>query len=290
MRRAVVSLVAASLGLGACGLVSGLDGLGVSDATVDAPSDAGTIDVASPCEAGACGAPAGFAPIWLATDRNGACAGAQDIVMDPTPPGTASCKCSCTPTPSCVPQPYITVYEGSNCGTFGSLDVVVDGGCNAFDAAVPADLRIPAFAPADASCSGSVSGGGALPSILGRLCSVSDCSACAAPAGFQLCYYAAGQATCPDGMKSHVVGTAAQADCAACSACTTHGSCGGTFTLYTSSSCTGGSTVVTVGGVCHGGAGTYTSTRYVPTFDGGCTPGASTATLDVTSEGTVCCP
>jgi hypothetical protein len=290
-----------------CGLVSGLDGLTVGDASVDAGGDGGGSDagasdgapadvqIGPACEAGACGAPVGFQPILFATDQSTACAGSTDVIVDPgsAPPGACSCTCSTTAT--CYPQ-TLAFSTGASCHIPVSTSIVLDGGCDpASNTQIPSPIAVGPFPlGAGSSCSSSVVKTGTIPSTPGRLCGVAACDVCTAPAGYKLCYYAPGAVSCPNGTTPHVVATSAALACSSCTACSISGKCGGTMRLYADSACSqilasapvDGTCVPSSGNFKSGGGIVYTATL----LDAGCTPGASTASRSLTAQGTVCCP
>ena len=279
--------------LAACGLVSGLDGLKVGD--LDASLDATTIsdsslDVGISCEAGACGAPDGFQPVYLALDRNGSCGGSQDVIVDPAPQSDA-CTCTCTPTSACVPQ-ALSYKEGESCTTASSSPVVLDGGCNlGSGSVVPSRMSVGPFSLDAGACTGSVSVDGVVASTAGRVCGLSSCTACAAPSGFALCFLAP-SSTCPSSMTAHTVAMAAEVSCTPCSACTATGSCGGTLAIYDDSQCLDQTDSVPVTGDCHSvSADVFGSFRYTPSLlDASCSPGTSQSGLVLTQSATICCP
>ena len=272
--------------------------VGSSDAAADV-----VIDVPIPsCDAGACGAPAGFTPVFLATgDNNAKCPASMtqtDLAADPQPGnGACTCDCSVTTQPKCVPQTLTTLGNNSpNCSARGST--LVDGGCNSAMIGLQTYIGVdpmPTVTPG--ACSGNpVANTSAVTTTKARLCTDTTCSACTAPTGYTLCYEASGAATCPGGMTAHTVGGGVTLGCAACSACSVTGTCGGTVDYYSDQLClTQIGNAVPVNGTCAtfgATGGTARSLRYSPVVTGlACTPGTtSVSSVSLGSELTVCCP
>ena len=284
------------LGLGGCGLISGLDNLGVSgDATVDAGpeviTDDSSIDVGPGCDAGACSAPLGFQPIYFALDRSTACKGSQDVIVDPGTPPPGACACTCSATESCTPASIQWTPGGSNCTGLSQLLGVLDGGCNAENTSSSPMVAIPPFPLVDASCTSTLVTGGSLPSTQGRVCSLEQCGDCTPPQGFALCYIATGKQACPTG-TSHLIASNATIACSACSACKATGECRGSVSFFGNSICDNLKGTIDVNGACVSFSfGGISGVQYNPVIaDAGCTAGSSSASVVLTAESTVCCP
>ncbi|HEY1959332.1 MAG TPA: hypothetical protein VGH28_27155 [Polyangiaceae bacterium] len=256
------------------------------------PDDAG-LDVGS-CEGGACGAPDGFQPVLFAADRNTACTGALDVVVDPGPPSAGACTCSCTPKAgACLPQAQLVGSVGlAGCSMVTTIPVALDGGCNeGTNGEPPSHAAFGPFPSTGASCSSSLQATGTIASTPGRVCPVTSCSACAPPTGFELCFAADGAVACPSGMTKHVVGSSAELACSPCTDCSVTSTCGGTLKIYDDKSCLSLTDTITVDGTCHTvqndilGGFRYTPAANQPT----CVAGTSTASVSVAAQTTVCC-
>ena len=292
--------------LAGCGLVSGLDNLGVSDASVDATLDAGvdgepaevlvddsSLDVGPSCEAGTCGAPSGFEPVFFAADQSTDCANALDVVSDPAVPAGA-CTCTCIASDTCVPQVLSYSGGGNQCSQAGALGVV-DGGCEqgSQQKSAPTKIAFPTMPLSDASTCANTLAQGSPTSTPARVCPLATCSACTAPKGYSLCFAAAGDVPCSEGMTRHVVAETATVSCGACSACSPTGACGGTVHISDDMFC--GNTIdqtINVNGSCVTTEfdifGSYQYNWSL--LDAGCTAGTSTGALKLKAETTICCP
>jgi len=284
-------------GASGCGVLSGLDGLEVGDASVDASSEASPIDasldVGPSCGAGACGAPAGFQPVLFATSAAAtSCpSGATqlDVVVDPLAPPNA-CTCTCEDSPTCLPEALV-YGTGNNCGTQTKTNITLDGGCNNAGGSIPpSHVSITPFPPTNACTNKLVTG--SLQDTHGRICGVSDCSACTAPVGFELCFAQNGDVQCPAGMKQHAVGASDSMQCGPCSACSSTATCKGNLEIFDDGACLSSDGQLPVDGTCQlVSSDFFGAFKYVPTVDPGtCTGGTSTATVSLTSRTTVCCP
>ncbi len=289
MRLRWLVLLAGSAG---CGVLSGLDGLTIGDAGVDAPADDASLDVGS-CDAGACGAPAGFQPILFATGSVPVCpAGTTqlDVVVDPVAPNGA-CSCNCNYQPSCLPQPLV-YGTGSTCTSQTKTNVTLDGGCNqASGNPPPQHVAVGPFAPTNA-CTNAVKVNGNPTDTPGRICTISSCIACSAPMGFELCFARNGDVPCPTGFTSHSVGASSSLQCSTCTMCSSTAQCKGMLQVYNDFDCLASNVQLPVDGTCQTTtSGSFGGFKYVPTVDPGvCTPGTSTATIALTEQTTVCCP
>jgi hypothetical protein len=283
-----------------CGMLSGLDGLTVTDGgNVDASDDGVlldvSIDIGPACEAGACGAPAGFQPILFANDRNTVCPSGLssiDVVVDPSPAAN-SCTCVCNYQPSCSTE-TLTYSTGINaCTQLSTTQTVLDGGCNKGSGMTPPSrMSFGPFAPTN-PCTSTLGSAGTVTSTSGRLCSVESCAACIAPVGFSLCFAQPGLVACPKGMTTHVTGENAVIECGACGACTSTATCKGTLTIYDDGACALKDDTYTVDGTCNStfDVDTLGSYKYAPSVDPGmCVPGTSVANVSVSAQTTVCCP
>ena len=283
-------------------MISGLDDLTTDGATDVATSDAGdeasdaALDVGS-CESGACGAPLGFQPVLFASDRNTACpAGATsiDAVVDPLAPPNG-CPCECTYQPTCLPQPDTFEYGILSCTTPITINAQLDGGCNAISPSLgngSFHAQMGPFSPANA-CTNAVKTPGTVSTTTGRLCSVTDCSACVSIPGFSLCYAQSGDVPCPSSLKTkHTVGTDANLSCSACSLCTSTAKCRGSLQMFSDTACATPNGTLTVDGTCQGfSSSDIHSLKYTPTLEQGtCTAGTSSASVAVAAQTTVCCP
>jgi hypothetical protein len=300
----LVGLVAcvAVAAVAGCGMLSGLDNLSVSDGSVDIDADASdsglpdvSLDIGTPCEAGACGAPSGFFPVLFAQDRNTACPGAStstDVIVDPAL-GGGNCVCTCGfQQPSCFPEAF-SYNTGNTCTSAQTTNTVLDGGCNQGSSQVPpSHWSIGPFAPTTSACTNTLAPGN-VTSAPGRICSITSCAACTAPAGMELCFAQSGNVPCPNGMKGHVIGGGAQVSCTPCTACTSTAKCKGTITVYDDSMCNFEVDKFAVDGTCNStiNVDTLGSYKYAPAVDqGSCTAGTSVATVAVAGSVTVCCP
>lgn len=315
MRRRVPHVLLLLLGglplaIAACGLVSGLDDLhvgdseGGADAVPDVPAEAAgddggstldaSLDVGS-CEGGSCNAPVGFQPVLFASDRNTACTGATDVVVDPSPALGSTCQCTCNTTAAtavCLPQPQIISSTSFACSASANVPVALDGGCNSYNQGLStSNASVGPFPLLDGGCTSKLNASGTVASTSGRLCPVASCAACQAPAGYQLCYFAAGAATCPNGMTAHTIASTATFACSACT-CAATGSCRGTLQTYSNLSCGNFLDALPVDGTCRSLKGSVIrSFQYTPSANlTGCTAGSSAAGVSLTAQGTVCCP
>jgi hypothetical protein len=284
-------------------------GIGAGDAASDATDalwdglgDVGVIpDVVVPSCDGACGAPAGFAAVLFALNQTTSCptgTTALNGAADPSIGGACACDCTVTQPPSCLPA-TLTHSIGDTagaCSTVSSLAPDVDGGCfNAGNVGLHAYWSIP---PPPVTSRGTCSSTpaddpSAVMATASRLCLDSTCQAtCNATAGFKTCLMAAGDVPCPGGYTTHHVGNVS-VSCATCSACDVGGTCGGTVSIYSDTSCTSLLGVVGVDGGCAatGGPANLGSLEYAPAIVGeSCTPGTTTGTVSLQQELTVCCP
>ena len=288
----------------ACGMISGLDGLNVVDASAvdasvdvdaadDGPADVVGIDIGTSCEAGTCGAMTNFQPV-LFTEGSGTCPQGTtsfDLIADPAPPANA-CTCACNYQPQCLPQPLV-YGTGNTCASLQNGNVTLDGGCNqGNNQQVPPHVAVGPFAPTNA-CPSKLTQSTTTPtSSPARICTISDCASCTAPPGFQLCFAQSGDVPCDAKMTRHVVGANAKLTCSACSACSSTAKCKGTIDIYDNFSCGFTSDTITVDGTCQATTANFLgSLKYTPAVDPGtCTPGTSDAGVVVSAQTTVCCP
>jgi hypothetical protein len=292
-----------------------IDGGGDATSPDAAANDVVEIDVQVSCDAGACGAPAGFAPVLFAADRTTACpTGMQtlDLAADPGTATESACPCDCTVTkqPGCVPttlnhelDQFASLDGGISCTATGT-PLPVDGTCDRIDAStglhVYAAWSIPPVPPAvPGQCTTTAQPDpSAVPSTPARVCVDPTCAGvCAAPAGFRACAFASGSVACPAGWtEEHHLGTVA-VSCNACSACSVSldGGCQGTLSLYSDPSCSTLIEKASVDGGCAANVAfgqTAYSYMYNPVAVGlVCTPGKSSGgPVSLTGEVTVCCP
>ena len=304
---AVVSTIAAACLVDIPDVVTdaGSDGSIAPDGSQDSPAlpDA----VVPSCEAGTCGAPAGFAPILFASDRSAACppgTSTFDLPADPTDAGASACTCDCNVTtqPTCLPQTLVHYVDG-DAGTWGqesTLKPVVDGGCDRQFAGFVASPHwaVPLMPPTAAgACTGTAKPDPSQVTVApSRLCVDESCGTCAAPAGFQVCYAALGDLACPPGSTKHRAGAAADVTCSTCSSCSVTADCGGSVTLFQDSLCASPiGSPVSVDGGCAPTGGNLTplgSIQYAPAVVNlACKPGKTTPTgVGMASPLTVCCP
>jgi len=304
---AVVSTIAAACLVDIPDVVTdaGSDANVPPDASQDGPSlpDA----VVPSCEAGTCGAPAGFAPILFASDRSAACppgTSTFDLPADPSDAGASACTCDCNVTtqPSCLPQTLVHYVDGDAgiCGQESTLKPVVDGGCDKqqFGFVASPHWAVPLMpTTAPGACTSAAKADPSQVTVAqGRLCVDESCATCAAPAGFQVCYAAIGDLACPVGTTKHLAGAAAAVTCSACSSCSVTAECGGSVALYQDSLCsTPVGSPVPVDGGCSPTGGTLSplgSIQYTPAvFNLACKAGKTTTTaIGLASPLTVCCP
>jgi hypothetical protein len=148
------------------------------------------------------------------------------------------------------------------------------------------------FAPTSSACANTLSPGN-VASTAGRICSVTSCAACTAPAGLALCFAQPGAVACPASMTAHVIGGGAQVSCTPCTACTSTAKCKGTITVFDDTQCQFKVDAFAVDGTCLStiNVDTLGSYKYAPTVDQGtCTAGTSSASVSVAGQVTVCCP
>jgi hypothetical protein len=113
---------------------------------------------------------------------------------------------------------------------------------------------------------------------------------------FQTCLYQAGDQTCPPGTTTkHSVGASVSTACGACGCSVSASGCSGTMALYASDAGCPGSPflVVPANGTCTNLVGVQNedSYTYAASPEGvTCAPGTATASVSLSSPGTVCCP
>jgi hypothetical protein len=287
----------------------------VVDASADAPNDtpssdapivAGDGGVLPKCEAGACGAPAGFAPVLFALDRNTGCPTgtiSHDQASDPVADASA-CPCDCTVVdpPTCVPHVLVhkvDALEAGVCGATSSLQIEVDGGCNApsVNALLAGHWSVAPFAPVDAGActSNPQPATSALASTPSRMCVDPSCGTCAAPPGFRVCYAAPGAVACPKGTTAHAAGSSVSLACSQCTACGLTVTCGGAIQFFSDNACqTPLGNTVPVNGSCTSTGGAAQTLGAI-VYEGGlatetCKPGNATPAPQLAGPLTICCP
>ncbi len=295
-------LVCSAVCVAGCGVLSGLDGLTVTDGggNVDASDDGVlsdvSIDIGPACETGACGAPSGFQPVLFANDRDTSCPSglsSVDVVVDPAPSPNA-CTCVCNYQPSCSLEALAYSIGNSTCTQLTTTQTLLDGGCDKGSGMPPPGrMSFGPFAPTNA-CTSTLGPAGTVTSTSGRLCPVESCAACTTPMGFSLCFAQPGVAACPKTMTTHVIGQDPTIECGVCGPCTSTATCKGMLTIYDDSACNINDTTFTVDGTCNStfDVDTLGSYRYAPSVDPGvCTPpAASAASVTLSAQTTVCCP
>lgn len=231
---------------------------------------------------------------------------ADDAVADPVL-GPKACSCACTKTqdPDCQTGTSAISGVGAACNGFGVGLNFAGGTCRKTSGTVDDYDKATAIAQTGGACVvQAVPNDAAVTSEAVRLCPAGpkcQSAACGgyAPKGFAACIVTDGDAACPASSAfsvKHVVAKQAHAQCSSCgAACTYQGACGpGKVGWYADSSCSqlivsipanGACTQTGKGGSVLGGM-TYTATG---TFTGCTATGATTASLDLPSQRTLCC-
>jgi hypothetical protein len=281
-----------------------------------APPD-GCTNAAGPCVV----VPSGWALVAFAPSQASSCpsgfdaAPAQDLVEGPQATGACGCgACSVTAPPSCAAGAIAVAYDEDFSGTCdlvampsplgnsppGSCGTdIYQGSYATFDA------RYAAPGPSGGACTsaGVQTSGGVTYAAQDRLCQPTGSQAASCDGGvcrptlagpYAACIATPGAVACPPGSLSvsHDVGTSASLSCAACS-CSVTGTCSGTLTLYTNTTCTTGPYAISTD-VCVAisSAATYKAYKYTAAAakDVGCQAGApASANVALAGEQTVCC-
>jgi len=298
--------------------VVGQDVVG-SDAT---PKDGGN-DVGPTCnlQTSVCvpDLPSGWAFTIYDPDNRGACAagyGSPNDVQEGIDAGPAACTCGCTTTnPDChAGKLGITGGNNTTCDNFSNQTDPADAGCQVLGTqfSTTGGNKLSATAPTPVGGSCTPSGSQTIPAVgfghQGRTCAFEagapgpGCSAgqvCLPSAGtFGSCIAQTGDVACPADAgypTQHTIGTKTTdtRSCSACGCSFDAGSCGGTVTMWTDTTCSNNSTPITANGTCTsvGGNRTWKGYSYVSATTASCsgtavTPDGGVVFTDVT---TVCC-
>lgn len=277
------------------------DGSVVTEAGVDASHDAAG-DAAPSCTC-AVVAPAGWARVAYAANRNTECAGdlvKDDRVANPTTlPGSCTCDCQVTQKPDCNQGNFDSLADSTTTAQCNSNTGVSrpanNGACTKASNNLASHRKAIPPAPVGGTCAGA---GTAHPDQMTtdavRVCAeAGQTCACDAGASFTTCIRATGDLTCPTGFsKRTLVGAKGAVLCAATCGCSLTGTtCSGTISYYSDQSC---ATLIEEidDKTCQAEKGTsFNSYKWTGTPNVVCTPGAApTGTASLDAVETVCCP
>jgi hypothetical protein len=300
MRTRRIALGVAAL---ACATAAGACLIDIPDVSDGAAGDGGVRDTGPVCDA--CGAAPGFSPVFFALDRATQCppgTSGTDVVADPGDAGPGACTCSCgiASPPSCFPASLPTAYDPT-CSTTGSVLQIPAAGCLVSSGALGGThASVAPFVPDGGTCTDVPSSDPSkVATVPARRCTPTACDAtiCSPVNGFQGCFEAPGDVTCPNGLVKHLVGSSVDLTCG-CTACSIEvdGGCEGTITLYSGADC--GSPIeapIVVDDTCQANSAaqgtTYASLTYTPSLVGvRCVAGAGeAANVSLLQESTICC-
>jgi hypothetical protein len=285
---------------------SGIPGLPGADGSNGNGGDAGE-DTGPPpptCQTDACALPQGGQDfgVVLYGDRSAPCPtgfDTEDEIEEPTP-GAGACTCGqCVMTgTSCNQGNIATKYGTTNaCPNNGANHQANNGACRVQSgvfgewASVDAPTAVPGTCSAPSTLAKS-----AVTTKAIRTCKpqASLCAEafCAPPSSLKACSIHLGDVACPAGAPTkHLIGSDFTGKCGDCS-CTITATCGGTFTAYAASDCTGQSKSLNVGTCTNMNQFAFASTKWAGVIAtqtcNGLTPPAPTLALVGTR--TVCCP
>lgn len=308
-RRTILTITIASVAVG-CGLVSGLDGLKVTDSDAS-PNEAGGDDVVLVQCDGGCGfaLPSGFTLVTFTTAPPTTCPNGttpQAVAADPTVANDAcTCKCTMTTKATCaaVDMKLFVNDGGFTCGALAGT-LTGGAGCHQTTLTLASNARVTAnfegVTVLDAGACGTkeVADASTLVATTAQVCIPTSCAAtetlCTPPPGQRLCVASAGDVACPAPFtEKHSIGSDAGVACSTCaSTCTANApncSFSNSLTLYTDMACSAGSQS-TSNCAFIAGAPTFKSYDYNMIAGGGCTTTAtSTASASLAGQQTVCC-
>jgi hypothetical protein len=277
------------------------------------PSDSGHPPPTDACPV-ACSltAPSGWTLVAYEQSQSDSCPSGftQTEVVEPTSAGSCTCgSCDLTAEPNCYPVYPVTITSmwnlsgGTVCDGTGGYFITNGGACvtDALGNATYSSFTGPGPVAGSGTCTSTASGSG--PSTTAeRICTPTECAsdACESSLGssFTTCLFQAGDQTCPGPLTKHSVGSSADVSCGSCDCSVSATGCDGTMSIYDSTSSCGGSAaaIIPTNGTCTAlptaldPMGGY-SYVYTATPTGvSCNAGTASATVNISGQGTVCCP
>jgi hypothetical protein len=274
------------------------------------PGDTGTppSDTGGPCPT-TCPlvAPSGWTLVAYEASRSDSCPSGftKTDVVEPTDGGSCNCgDCTITSAPNCYPPYPASISSmwnvtGTTCDGTGGYFLTNGGACVTDAIGNAGYVSMTGPAPIAGACTSSASGIGPS-STEERICTPTACAsdACESSLGssFTTCLYQAGDQACPAAATNkHTAGSSAGVTCTDCNCGVTDTGCSGSVAIYDSMSSCSGSPVITLDtdGTCYAMPGGTEGDSYIYTASAtgvSCNAGSSTATVDITGQGTICCP
>jgi hypothetical protein len=271
------------------------------------PSDSGHTPPLDACPV-ACPltAPSGWTLVAYEQSQSDACPAGftQTEIVEPS--GTGSCSCgSCTLTtePDCYPAYPVTITSmwnvtGDTCDGTGGYFPTNGGACETDAIGNAGYMSVTGPAPVAGACTATASGSGPT-TTAERVCTPTECpsDACESSLGssFKTCLYQSGDQTCPDSLTKHTVGSSADVTCSTCGCSVATTGCSGTMAIYDSTTGCTGSPVITMNadGTCYLMPSGTEGDSYIYTASPtgvSCDVGTSSPTVNITGQGTICCP